>query len=75
MLGDRIESFLKGIGVTPKNYGYAKEVLKLGPCNCGETKQWFNKIHIYAKKHGWPRAIIHANKLKKELRDAKQSNQ
>ena len=68
LLGDRIESFLKSVNITPGNYGYAKAVLKLGGCNCGETKQMFNEVHTFAKEHGWIKALLHAKKIRDRIK-------
>jgi hypothetical protein len=64
LLGDRIESALKTMGITKENYAHAKEAIGLLPdCNCSGRKEKLNTLHTYAKTHGWLKAIAHAREL------------
>lgn len=43
--GDKVETFLQGLGITPERYVDIKEKFGLPPtCNCAGRKEWLNQV-------------------------------
>lgn len=47
-LGDRLEQWLKRVGITQERYVDVKKKFGLPPmCNCKARRKWFNKVGRY----------------------------
>ena len=50
-LGDMLEEFLSGVGITKEGYRRAKEVFGMPPtCNCEKRKKWLNDVSDWWRK-------------------------